>query len=159
MSRFTRSAAAVLLIVHMQGCYAYHEVPPSSIRDGSTVRVMIQAEEAVRQQSLLGRLTQTLEGEVIPGQPGGTLGLTVPQTTSASTTGESLNVFVSVPFSTILRAEEKRFSLERTLLMGGIGVGLVAGALAITTGGTDGGGEDGGTDARVRVPLIRIPFR
>jgi hypothetical protein len=68
-------------------------------------------------------------------------------------------VFVNVPLSTVLRVEEKRFNFERTLLVGGIGAGLVIGTLAIATGGTSGGGEDGGSDARVRVPLIRIPFR
>jgi hypothetical protein len=149
----------MLTIAHLAGCYAYREVQRSDVRDGSSVRVLIQSEEAVRQQAVTGRLAQTLEGVVVPDQPAELLGLTVPQAT-AGPAEPSFNVFVSLPWSSVLRIEERRFSTVRTLLAGAIGAGLVTGAIvAISTGGTSNGGEDGGSDARIRVPLIRVLVR
>jgi hypothetical protein len=44
-------------------------------------------------------------------------------------------------------------------LLAGAGAAAVVTALAIDAGGTGGGPEDPGSNSRLRLPLIRFPFR
>jgi hypothetical protein len=145
--------------VVLGGCYAWNEVGTGQATAGERVRVTIAAAEAARQEPVLGRLTQTLEGEIVAGAPADALGLTVAGRAAAASGGPAFNAFVTVPFDAVQRVEVRRFSAGRTALLAGAGAAAVVAALAIDAGGTGGGPEDPGSNTRVRFPLIRIPFR
>lgn len=159
MKRMLRLGAALLVCFQWTACYTYREVARVDLRDGSRVRVMIQADEAVRQQSALGRLTQQIEGEVVVQQSPDLLGLTVAQPAAGPAGSTNFNIFLSVPWASVVRLEEKRFNTMRTLGIVGASAVIVIAALAIDGGGTANGDGDPGTDSRVRIPLIRIPVR
>jgi len=153
-------SVAVLACVQLAACYTYREVGRPDLRDGSTVRVFVQADEAVRQQQVIGRLTQQVEGEVVGGQPPETLGLTVVQPGGGPAARTGFNVFLSLPWTAVVRVEEKRFNTGRTLAVAGAAAVAAVAVLAINGGGTrNGDGGPPGDDARVRIPLIRLPVR
>jgi hypothetical protein len=78
---------------------------------------------------------------------------------AAASGGPSFNAFLTVPLDAVQRIEVRRFSAGRTALLAGAGAAVIVAALAIDGGGTGGGPEDPGNNSRVRLPLIRIPFR
>jgi hypothetical protein len=151
--------AVLAVCVVLGGCYSYREVPAGQATAGERVRVTVSASEAARQEPALGRLTQTLEGEVVANESTDALGLTVAGRASAASGGPAFNAFVTVPFDAVQRIEVRRFNAGRTALFAGAAAAVVVAALAIDGGGTGGGPEDPGNNSRVRLPLIRIPFR
>lgn len=153
----TVPVAVLVAAVSQTGCYVWREVQPSTATPGRPVRVTVDAEEAVRQQAALGRLTQQLEGVIVEGGSSDMLGMTAAGRTAGPAGETSFNVFLELPRSSVQRVEVREFSIGRTALLAGGGVAIVVTALSIDGGGTGGGSEDPGTNSRIRLPLIRIP--
>jgi len=141
------------------GCYVWREVQPSMPAPGRQIRVTVEAEEAVRQQPVLGRLTQELEGVMVSSGSSDVLGMTVAGRTAGPAGETGFNVFLEVPRSSVQRVEMREFSVGRTALLAGAGAAIVVAALSIDGGGTGDGPEDPGTNSRIRVPLLRILIR
>jgi hypothetical protein len=154
-----RPSAVLLVSVILSGCYSFREIGAAQVTPGERVRVTVSAVEAARQEPVLGRLTQTLEGQVVANESADALGLTVAGRAAAASGGPAFNAFVTVPLDAVQRIEVRSFSAGRTALLAGAGAAVVVAALAIDGGGTGDGPEDPGNNSRVRLPLIRIPFR
>lgn len=152
-----RRGVAALAMLLASGCYSFHEVAPGSVTPGATVRVTLSAEEAVRQQQGLGGLRQQVEGEVVPVETAGSLGLTIPLREGSPADRPGLNTFLDVPWTSVTRIEEKRLSVGRTAGLVGAGAAATVAILAVSTGGT-GGGEDPPSNS-VLVPVLRLFFR
>lgn len=150
----------LLFLLTLPGCYSYHAIPVTSTTTGQTVRVTLSPEEAVRQQETVGALRQRVEGEVVEKGTDGSLGLTVPRPASSPSQRASLNTFVTLPPSSIVQVEEKRFSVGRTALLAGAGAAAAVAVLAVVEAVAGDGGDEGPpNNARVRIPIGRIFFR
>lgn len=157
MTCCARRVVAASAMALATGCYSFHEVAPGSVTPGATVRVTLSTEEAVRQQQGLGGLRQQVEGEVVPLETTGTLGLTIPLREGSPADRPGLNTFLDVPWTSVMRIEEKRLSVGRTVALAGAGAAATIAILAVSTGGT-GGGEDPPSNS-VLVPVLRLLFR
>lgn len=155
-----RTAALALAVVVLPGCYAWTEVPrPSApVASGTQLRVTVTREEALRQAGESGGDVR----EVIPGRvvedEAGRLGLTMRPARSPAE-ARLFRDYVEVPWSAVVRVEERRFSPLRTAaLVAGAGVATVA-ILSVAEGeSADEGGETPGPNEGLRIPLLRLRF-
>jgi hypothetical protein len=122
--------------------------------------VTLSPEEALRQQETVGALRQQIEGEIVEADPDGRLGLTVPRPPSSPSQRAGLNTYVTLPVSSIVQLEEKRFSAARTALLAGAGAAAAVAVLAVIEAVAGDGGDEGPpNNARVRLPIRRFFFR
>lgn len=150
-----RGAAVLITALQLGGCYTYGEVRPASVQPGETVRVTITSQESLRQEEALSGLRSTLEGQVVETDASGTLGLTLPRPGGSPSDRTDFNTFVTVPWSSVTRVEEKRLSKGRTVLLAAGGALATVGVLALATGGT-GGAEPPPSNSLITLPVLRI---
>lgn len=143
----------VALAATVGGCYSYREVTPAQIEPGNAVRVRIAAEEAVRQQRVLGVIQEVVEGDVVEPATTGGVSLVVRRRPHGPTE-RGYSALVNLPDSTITRIEVKRFSAARTAGAAGAGAAVALLALAIRASATSDGGEPPPVQ-EMRVPLLR----
>lgn len=151
-----RRAAALAAIPFLGGCFAYVPIEPSAVSPGTTVRVQLDREEAVRQIDALGGLRERLEGRVAEQTTAGALALTVRQAATPAAGGR-FNAFLTLPWKHVARVERKDFSPLRTAAVAA-GAGVVAAvALAVLEGSSrPGEGEGPGVEEAIRIPLLRL---
>lgn len=150
-------AAGVLLAATLgTGCYGFVEVPPSAIAAGNSVRVTLSAQEVARQEATLPGLRRRIEGDVVQARDSGTLDLTVHRLDGTPAQRPDLNAFVTLPWSAVLRVEEKRFHRTRTLALVAGGAVAAAALLAAATGGTTDGDGGPNPDAIIEISLPAI---
>lgn len=145
--------AAALAVIIVSGCYSYREVPRERIAPGSTVRLRIAAEEAVRQQQVFGELRETLEGRLVEPTSPGALSLVL-RLRPHGPAERGYSTVVNVPEAAITRVEAKRFSPARTALFAGAGTAAAVAALAIHASATSDGPEPPPVQ-EMRIPLFR----
>lgn len=155
MGTGTRNLFLLLAAAVSAGCYTYGEVRPASVRPGETVRVTITSQEALRQEEALSGLRSTVEGQVVESDASGTLGLTVPRPDGSPAERTAFNAFVTLPWTSITRVEEKRLSRGRTFLLAAAGAVAAVGVLALATGGT-GAVEPPPSNSLIALPLLRV---
>ena len=98
-----------------------------------------------------------MEGEVVPLETTSSLGLTIPLREGSPADRPGFNTFIDVPWTSVVRVEEKRLSVGRTVALAGAGAGVAIAVLAVSAGGT-GAGEDPPSNS-VLVPVLRLFFR
>lgn len=154
--RFAALSAALLLAT---GCFAWTEVPAPTgpVASGTEIRVTLTREEALRQAGEEGDVRTVIPGRVVEDEDG-RLGLT---TRGARSPAEArlFRDYREVPWSAVVRVEEKRFSPWRTAaLVAGAGVATAI-ILSVAEGQSEQGEGDGpGTNEAFRVPLLRLRF-
>ena len=156
MPRFVR-LLVLIAALQLAGCYTFREITPTAVAPGRNVRVTLTDEEMVRQQEALGRPVQVLEAEVVRSDAGGSLDVTVAQTDRSPSDRVALNTFLSLPWSSVVRIEEKRFNAGRTAIVAGVGAIAAAGFLTLATGGS-GDQEPPGTNENV-IAVLRFIIR
>ena len=151
------SVRAVSLVVAFAvtagGCYSYREVPIAQIEPGNAVRVRIAGDEAVRQQSVLGVIQETVEGQVVEPATDGAVSIVVRRRPHGPTE-RGYSALVNLPDSSITHLEVKRFSATRTAGVAGAGAAVALLALAIRASATSGDGEPPPVQ-EMRIPLLR----
>ena len=157
MVKLLRTVACIFFSLHLGGCFSFHEIPAAGIAPGTTVRVRITSEEALRLQQALGQLTTTVQGQAINRDPDTVVGLTV-QRADGGPAGPGFNTFIAIPLTSIEHAEQRRLDIVRTALLAGAGAAAALAVVAISAGGTE-SGEPPDMNARLRVPLLSVRFR
>jgi len=123
---------------------------------GSTIRLRITSDEALRQQSVLGELTTTLQGRAVQGSGQGDIGLTV-RRTDGGPAGPSFNAFIAVPLRAVEHVEERRLDVIRTALLAGGAAATAIAVISISAGGTE-TSEPPDSNARLRLLLVGLKF-
>lgn len=151
--RCVRIIAAVMLPVHLVGCYTY-----SAARDdpapGEPVRTRLTPNGSVWLAENFGRNRTTLDGTFVRSD---TASITVttwrsdlPGRTRFSTSIDT----VRIPHAHVAALEERTLSIGRTALAAGVATGLVVLAVSALSGaGGSSDGDGGGT------PFLVLPLR
>ena len=144
---------SLFLLASASGCYTWHDIAPETVTPGLDVRVTLERQEALRRLEDQGQeLRLTVSGTATDQTDAETLALTTRQR------GSAFNAFDAVPWSGVVRVEEKRFSWLRTGGMAAIGVGATIAILSVIEGETDEGGEGPPINEAgvVRIPILSI---
>lgn len=156
MRMVSRSLMAIMAVPLLGGCYAYADVDGATVSPGSTVRVSLDRDEAVRQIDALGGLRERVEGMVTGQTTERAVTLTVRQSATPAAGGR-FNAYVVLPWSSITRVEAKHFSPQRTALAAAGAGALAVATLSVLNAITDGDPSEGSnTNEAVRIPLIRL---
>lgn len=156
MKRLVHFASCLATVLALSGCYTYAPVAPSAVAPGTTVRVSVTPEEALRQQPRLGVLRQQIEGSILAAGAD-TVGIAMRAPAGSPADRPGYNTYVGVPTNAVVQMEEKRFSALRTGLLAGAGALVAAAVIALAV-------ESAGQDAEpppsgeMRIPLLRIPL-
>jgi hypothetical protein len=143
----------------VSGCYSYRPLPMTAAVPGQTVRVTLSPEEALRQQENVGALRQQIEGEIVESSSAG-IGLTVPRPASSPAQRGGLNTFVTLPPTSIVQLEEKKFSAARTARFAGAGAAAAVAVLAIVEAVAGDAGDEGPPNTSlIRIPIGRLFMR
>ena len=157
--RTTRTALLVAGLVLMAGCYTFAPVESAAVVPGSAVRVTLTREETLNQADALGQLQSVLTGVATDATSAQLLTFIYRLPNPTPSQRNRFNGLMSVPWSSILQVEEKRFSSGRTIGLAAIGVAIAVAILAVTdesgTGEREGGGPT--PDAAI-VPFLRFVF-
>ncbi len=135
------------------GCYTWHEIAPTEVVQGMDVRATLERGEALRRLEEAGdAVRMTVSGTVAEQPEPRVLALTT------RVRGSAFNRFESIPWSGVLRVEEKRFSWVRTGGVAALGLGATVAILAVIEGQTDDQSEGPPVDEQwiVRIPLLTI---
>ena len=135
--RLVHMTTLALACVFGLGCYTFAETSESALVPGTTVRVTLDDEEALRQRTVHGRVVSAVRGEVLT-VAGDSVHLLV---RASGADGRDFNQTQGIPRSAITRVEAKRFDLGRTAALAGVAAAAGAAALIIDSGGTDPGAE------------------
>ena len=152
MNAVARALSCIACALSTTGCYSFVEVPPTAIATGSTVRVTLSSEEALRQRDYLGELRTSIEGRVLGEPDADTLGVAVRSLEGSPADRPGFSTYVGVPRSGILRVEQKRLSVARTAAFAGAAAAVAAAVLAIATSSTGQKGEPP-PSGELRVPI------
>lgn len=153
MKRFSSSAALVAAIYFTSACYSYRAVAPNTMPEGSTIRVTVTPEEAVRQRDNVGEFTETLEGRLLQAHSD-SLGLAVRDWQGGPADRPDFSTYVAIPRTSIVLLEEKRFSVGRTAVIAGAAVAAAAAILAISVESAGDTGEPPPTtELRIPIPI------
>lgn len=141
---------AVVAALATSGCYTWREVAPEALSPGLRVRVTLDRETALaRLQSGGDEVRLSISGTTTDRTDARSLGLTT------RPRGSAFNSFEALPWSGVVRVEEKRFSWARTGGLAALGVGATVAILSVIEGETDQGNDGGGVD---EAPVSRIPI-
>jgi hypothetical protein len=126
------------------GCYTYDSVGHPAPLAGTRIEAELTGTGAAELAGQLGPDITALRGQVIDSNHVGLLvslnSVTVRSHERTSWKGEQ----VRIPLSTVARVNQRRFSLGRSLLLGGAAIGaLVAAVVAFDGGGSAVGGGVG----------------
>ena len=126
------------------GCYTYDSVEQPAPVAGTRIEAELTGTGSVELAGQLGHGITTLRGQVIESNDVGLLvalnSVTMRNHERTSWKGEQ----VRIPLSTVARVNRRRFSLGRSLLLGGAAIGaLVAAVVAFDGGGSAVGGGVG----------------
>lgn len=139
-------------------CYSYAGVETSAaasgtLPEGSTIRVTVTAEEAVRQRENLGTFTESFEGRLLQAHTD-SLGLAVRDWAGSPADRPDFSTYIAIPRSSIVRLEEKRFDVVRTTLIAGAALAAAAAILAISVESTGDTSEPPPvTEWRIPIPI------
>lgn len=133
-------------------CYSYSAVAPNTMPEGSTIRVTVTPEEAVRQRDNVGIFTETLEGRLLDARSD-SVGLAVRDWEGGPADRPDFSTYVAIPRSSIVLLEEKRFNVGRTAVFAGAAAAVAAAILAISVSPT------GDTQEPPPTTEFRIPIR
>lgn len=137
-------------VVATSGCYTWHDIAREDLVAGTDVRVTLDRETALRRLEDAGdEVRLTVSGTSTEQTDATALGLTT------RLRGSDFNSYESLPWSGIVRVEEKRFSWARTGGLAALGVGATVAILSVIEGETDDGSDGGGID---EAPVARIPL-
>jgi hypothetical protein len=144
--------ALLALLVLTSGCYTWHDVSREAVAPGTDLRVTLEREVALQRIEDAGELRLTVSGTATEQTDASSLGLTT------RLRGSTFNSFEALPWSGIVRIEEKRFSWLRTGGMAALGAGATIAILSVLEGQTDEGSEGPPINESgvVRVPLFTI---
>lgn len=137
-------AAFLLVILTLNGCFAYMPSRGAPLRQGQGVRVLLSSPLDVRLVDVTANNVATLDGEVVSSDSA-TLVLSARMVRS-NTGYEQLGggATVQIPTTQIGEIEERRLSAVKTAGLVGIIVGLTAIVAAANTGTGVKGGPGGG---------------
>lgn len=124
-----RCVGLTLLVLALEGCYAFGPTEPSAVAPGMGVRVTISQEEALRQVEALGGLVTEVRGTVTEQTDDQILGLSF----RAVGLGPNarFNSFVLVPWGSVEQIESKTFSTFRTVAAAALGVVMTVAILSV----------------------------
>lgn len=140
-------AAFLLVILTLNGCFAYMPSRGAPLRQGQGVRVLLSSPLDVRLVDVTANNVATLDGEVVSSD---STSLVLSARMVRSNTGyEQLGggATVQIPTTQIGEIEERRLSAIKTAGLVGIIVGLTAIVAAANTGTGVKGGPGGGGGA------------
>jgi hypothetical protein len=126
------------------GCYTYDSVEQPAPIAGTRIEAELTGPGSAQLAGQLGPDVTTLRGQIIESTSIGLLvslnSVTARNHERATWKGEQ----VRIPLSTVARVNQRRFSLGRSLLLGGAAIGaLVAAVVAFDGGGSAVGGGVG----------------
>lgn len=155
--RWIRATAAVCVATMLGGCYMYSGVSVTAVPVGSEVRARVTAAEADRTETVLGRRSTTLQGEVL-GNADGQLLLRVP-TQVFSSTGQTRRYYqrVALTPADVLDLETRKLNVARTSVLLAVGVAAIALIAKSAFSGRTGGILPGGSTTGVQNAIV-IPF-
>jgi hypothetical protein len=136
-----RGEILVVVLPLVTACYLYDPAPPAP-STGTRVEAELTGDGSVALARQLGPNIAAVRGEIVASDEAGLLlalsSVTVTNHERMNWKGEQ----VRIPFSTVARVHQRKFSLGRSLLFGGAAIGaLVAAGVAF---GGDGSGIGGG---------------
>lgn len=139
---------AVVAALSTTGCYTWRDVAPEALAPGVDVRVTLDRETALaRLQNGGDEVRLSVSGTTTDRTDARALGLTT------RVRGSAFNSFEALPWSGVVRVEEKRFSWSRTGGLAVLGLGAAVGILSVIEGQTDDGFDGPPID---EAPVARI---
>lgn len=156
--RTTKTALLVAGLVLTAGCYTFTPIESSAVVPGSAVRVNLTREETLQQADALGRLQSVLTGIATDATNAQALTFTYRLPSPTPSQPNRFNGLMSVPWSSILQIEEKRFSAGRTVGLAAIGAVIAVAILSVTDESGTGAGEGGPTPEAAIIPFFRFVF-
>lgn len=140
--RCMRFMAGMILLV-LTGCYSYRPLETPSPSFGTRVEADLTDRGSLAMTSQIGPGAMSVRGEVLQTEPDAlVLALTSVLGRNEQETfwrGEH----VRIPLNTVVRVQQRRFALGKTLVFGGSVVGGLLAAIAAFDGGGNGGGGSG----------------
>ena len=151
MTTGMRRGVAIVALFCTPGCYTFRPAQPTSITQGSTIRVTVTADEAARQRDRLGRLTEELEGRVLTfGED--SLGLAIRDWVGSPADRPDFSSYVAVPRASIVEIEEKHLNVGRTVAVAATAAAIAAAVLAIGVSSSGDNSEPPPT-TELRIPI------
>lgn len=156
--RTTRITLLSAGLVLMAGCQTFVPIESAAVAPGTAVRIRLTREETLRQADALGRLQSVLTGVATDATSTQALTFTYRLPSPTPSQPNRFNGLMSVPWSSIVQVEEKRFSAGRTIGLAAIGAVIAVAILSVADESGTGPGEDGPTPDAAIVPFFSFVF-
>lgn len=151
MRSYVHRSAAIAALFCNTACYTFRPVQPAALTEGSTIRVTVSAEEALRQRDRIGLLTEQLEGRLLATHAD-SLGLAIREWVGSPADRPDFSTYVAVPRGAVVQLEEKHLDVGRTVALAGAAAAVAAAVLAISVSSSGNSGEPPPT-TEFRIPL------
>lgn len=159
--RTTRIALLSAGIVLIAGCHVFVPIESAAVAPGTAVRITLTREETLRQARDLdlGQLQSELTGIATDATSAQALTFTYRLPSPTPSQPNRFNGLMSVPWSSIISVEEKRFSAGRTIGLAAIGAAIAVAVLGATNdSGTSPQDDTGPTPNAAIIPFFRFVF-